>query len=64
MVSEAQKRAFKRYYRKNKGTYRVVAVRLHKEQDADVIAAIDEQPSKAEYIKRLVRRDVYGGTDD
>ena len=56
MVSEAGKRAMRRYARK---TVQFI-VRLRKDADADVIARLESAPNKTEYIRRLVRRDIYG----
>lgn len=54
MSTDAQKRASKRY---NDANTVQVAIRLNKATDADVIARLEEVPSKAGYIKALVRRD-------
>ena len=35
-----------------------IAIRLHNENDADVIARIKAQPNQADYIRSLVRADV------
>lgn len=60
MGSEAQKEACRRYYQKTKETCRVFAIRLNKEADADVIAALDAAPNKTDYIRSLVRGDNNG----
>lgn len=60
MVSEAQKRACKRYYEKNKGNYKAVLLRFNKETDKDVIAALESAPSKTAYVRDLVRGDIDG----
>lgn len=54
MSTDAQKRASKRY---NDANTVQVAIRLNKVTDADVIARLMEVPSKAGYIKQLIRRD-------
>lgn len=54
MSTDAQKRASKRY---NDANTVQVAIRLNKATDADVIARLEEVPSKAGYIKQLIRRD-------
>jgi len=54
MSTDAQKRASKRY---NDANTVQVAIRLNKATDADVIARLMEAPSKAGYIKQLIRRD-------
>ena len=58
MASEAQKKACKRYYEKNKRLYKVVMLRFSKKDDADVIAALEKVPNKTAYIKELVRGDL------
>lgn len=56
-MSEAQKRALKRYYEKTKDAHRSVLLRFHREKDADVLAKLDSVPSKVGYIRELVRND-------
>ena len=56
MVSDAQKRADAKYKRERT---RLLAVRFYP-KDAELWAHIEAQPSKAEYIKGLVRRDMSG----
>lgn len=60
MASEAQKRACKRYYVKTKGLYKVIMLRLNKEEDADVIERMEEQSNKTDYVRKLVRKDIKG----
>ena len=55
MSTDAQKRASARYNARNTVQ---LAIRLNKATDADVIARIMEAPSKAGYIKELVRADL------
>lgn len=55
MSTDAQKRASARYNARNTVQ---LAIRLNKATDADVIARIMEAPSKAGYIKALIRRDM------
>lgn len=57
MTTEAQKRANARYYFKNKDDVKVIALRLRKSKDADVIAILDSVPNKLSYIKGLIRKD-------
>ena len=33
-------------------------IRLHKVNDADVIAQLEKQPNKTDYIRQLVRKDI------
>lgn len=58
MVSEAQKRAKRKY-----DTLRTtqIVMRLRVNQDADVIEKLRSVPSKVEYIRSLVRRDIKDG---
>lgn len=53
-VSEAQKRAKKRYDKKTKE----LVLRFRLNQDGDVIQRLDEVPNKTEFIRELVRRDI------
>ena len=54
MVSEAQKRAKKRY---DMGTRQVVT-RWRIKKDALVIAKLDSVPEKTQYIRELILKDV------
>ena len=60
MATEAQRMACRRYYARSKKFTRAYLIRLNKVKDADVIAKLDDVPSKAEYIRELVRRDICG----
>lgn len=60
MVTEAGKRAMRRYARK---TVQVI-FRLRKDADADIIARLSSVPNRTEYIRELVRRDVRGAGKD
>ena len=57
MSSEAQRRACRKYYWKNKERKRVYVIRLDRETDADVIQALNNA-CITDYIKRLVRHDL------
>lgn len=59
-ATEAQKKACKRYYDKNKGNWKAVLLRFDKEKDKDVIAALDSTPNKTAYVRDLVRGDIHG----
>lgn len=59
MATEAQKRASTRY---NKANTTQVLLRLNLNTERDIIEALDAQPSKAGYIKRLIREDVARNT--
>lgn len=54
-MTEAQKRAQERYRRARTSS---VLVKLHRENDADILARLEEEPSKNGYIKRLIREDI------
>lgn len=43
-------------YRKEK--YRTFIVRFHKEKDAHIIARIDRQSSKIDYVRKLVKENI------
>ena len=60
-VSESQKRAKKKY-----DTLRTkqIVMRLRLNQDADVIEKLRSVPSKTEYIRSLVRRDIRESTNE
>lgn len=55
MVTESQKRAKKRYDRLRTKQY---VMRLRIGADADVIKKLDSVPSKTEFIRELIRRDI------
>lgn len=56
MVSEAQKRALKRYEQKMEQ----FVVKFRKDTDADVIARLKAVENRTGYIRRLVLKDIYG----
>ena len=45
----------------SKENTRAFAVRLHKKYDAEVIAKLDSQDNKAQYIKQLIEKDIKEG---
>lgn len=55
MATEAQKRASTAYNRENTT---LVTLRLNHRTDADILAELERQDSKAGYIKRLIREDM------
>lgn len=55
MATEAQKRASTAYNRENTT---LVTLRLNHRTDADILAELERQESKAGYIKRLIREDM------
>lgn len=54
MTNDAAKRAMRRYAKKTKQ----FIIRLRRDTDADVIAALQGVPNKTEYIRELIRKDV------
>ncbi len=38
--------------------YQSVVFHLRKDTDTDIIAKLNEQPNKSEYIKKLIRQDI------
>lgn len=61
MVSEAQKRAKKKYDSLRTKQY---VMRLRIGADADVIEKLDSVSSKTEFIRELVRRDIRENTSE
>lgn len=61
MVTEAQKRAKRRYDTLRTKQY---VMRLRIGADADVIEKLDSVPSKTEFIRELVRRDIRESTSE
>jgi len=55
MVTEAKIRANNKY---NKAHSVVLPIRLNKTTDADILARLEQVPSKAGYIKELIREDI------
>lgn len=39
-------------------TMKAISIRFHKVNDADVIAMLDQQENKADYIRQLIRADI------
>lgn len=54
-MTEAQLRAQKRY---QKRAIAQILVKLHRENDADIIERLAQEPSKNGYIKALIRADI------
>ena len=55
MATEAQRKAQRRYDARNT---RQVHIKLNLRTDSDVLARLDDVPSKQGYIKRLIREDL------
>lgn len=56
MVSEAQKRALRRYEKKMEQ----FVIKFRKDTDADVIKRLKDVENRTGYIRRLVLKDIYG----
>lgn len=61
MVSDAQKRAQKKYDEANRDRYVNIRLKLNKETDMDVINQLQYVDNKNGYIKELIRQDIEGG---
>lgn len=57
MVTEAQKKASAKY---DKNHTKSIIVKLNKNNDADILAKLDEVENKQGYIKNLIREDICG----
>ena len=57
-MTEAQKRAQKKYDEANKGKWRMVHLKLNKEADAEIIEKLESVPNIQGYIKELIRADI------
>ena len=58
MATEAQIKAQRKYDAENT---RQVHLKLNRRTDKDVLARLDEVPSKQGYIKKLIRADIERG---
>lgn len=58
MVTEAQKKAQKRYDEANKDKFRMIHLKLNKDSDADVIEKLESVNNMQGYIKELIRADI------
>ena len=57
MATQAQKEAQKRYDQASKDKFRMIHLKLNKESDADIIAALEASGNIQGYIKELIRKD-------
>jgi len=57
-MTEAQKRAQKRYDDANLAKWRMINLKLNRDTDADIIEKLESEESMNGYIKRLIRRDI------
>lgn len=58
MMTEAQKRAQKKYDDANRAKWRMINLKLSRDTDADIIEKLESEESMNGYIKRLIRRDI------
>ena len=56
MATEARLRANDKY---DKKATRKILLKLNKNNDADILARLEEVPNKQGYIKELIRRDLF-----
>ena len=57
-MTEAQKRAQKKYDEASKDKWRMIHLKLNKETDADIIKKLENADSIQGYIKQLIRADL------
>lgn len=57
-ITEAQKRAQKKYDESNKDKWRMIHLKLNRESDADIIEKLEAADSIQGYIKKLIRADL------
>jgi hypothetical protein len=57
-MTEAQKRAQKKYDEANKAKWRMIHLKLNKEADADIIQKLEKVENIQGYIKKLIRADL------
>lgn len=58
MMTEAQKRAQKKYDEANKDKWRMIHLKLNRETDADIIEKLEQSENIQGYIKELIRADI------
>ena len=58
MITEAQKRAQKKYDEANKDNYRMIHLKLNRGTDADIIEKLESEPNIQGYIKELIQSDI------
>lgn len=57
-MTEAQKRAQKRYDEANRERWRMINLKLNKDTDGDIIEKLESEGSMNGYIKKLIRKDM------
>ena len=63
MITEAQKRAQKKYDEANRDKFKCVQLKLNKELDADILEKLASVSSMQGYIKHLIRADLKEGKE-
>lgn len=58
MITDAAKKAQKKYDEANKGKYRNVFVKLNRETDKDIIEKLESVDNIQGYLKALIRADI------
>lgn len=58
MEEEAKKKQYKMIDNWRKAHQRAINLHFNKDTDADVLEKLDSVPSKADYVRRLVREDL------
>lgn len=57
-MTEAQKRAQKKYDEAHRKDFRIVNLKLNRETDADIIEKLEASGNIQGYIKNLIRADI------
>lgn len=57
-MTEAQKRAQKKYDEANKGKFKNIALKFNRETDKDILEKLSQVDSMQGYIKELIRNDI------
>ena len=58
MMTEAQKRAQKKYDDANRARWRLIHLKLNTDTDTDIIEKLESEGSMNGYIKSLIRKDI------
>lgn len=64
--SEALKRSQAKYEQseKRKNSYKMFAIKLFRSTDEDIIKHLEQQSNKADYIRKLIRKDMEENNND
>jgi hypothetical protein len=58
VMTEAQKKAQKKYDEANKDKFRIIHLKLNRDTDADIIKKLESVDSIQGYIKELIKNDI------